>query len=334
MTEATIATIGHNSADVGEILESDPATIYREAGMVDLLVDSIKAEIEGLSVNLETTSGRDAIKSLAHSISKRKVKLENTGKALTEEHRKAVNEVNAVKKRIVDEMDSLRDLARKPVTEWEQEEERKKQRVTHLRTLYYDALLPQTDLSDISSLRRTIEESDIDPDMFGDLAPVAEAERSAAIEALDASTAKLKQEAEDRAELERLRAEKAEIERLAAESARKEAEAKVEAERIASAEKAAAERAANEERQKAQAALDEERKKAEAAQAELDRRERERKAEAEALAKREADQKHRSSIMRAAKEASMEHGDVDEEAAKKIVLAIVSDSVPNVSVRF
>ena len=105
MTEATIATIGHNSADVGEILESDPATIYREAGMVDLLIDSIKAEIEGLSVNLETTSGRDAIKSLAHSISKRKVKLENTGKALTEEHRKAVNEVNAIKKRIVDEMD-------------------------------------------------------------------------------------------------------------------------------------------------------------------------------------------------------------------------------------
>ncbi|HBJ41167.1 MAG TPA: hypothetical protein DDZ20_10555, partial [Hyphomonas sp.] len=65
-----------------------------------------------------------------------------------------------------------------------------------------------------------------------------------------------------------------------------------------------------------------------------DRRERERKAEAEALAKREADQKHRSSIMRAAKGAIMEHGDVDEEAAKKIVLAIVSDSVPNVSVRF
>ena len=56
--------------------------------------------------------------------------------------------------------------------------------------------------------------------------------------------------------------------------------------------------------------------------------------EAAAQAKREQDRAHRSKIMGAAKEAIMEHGEVAEDVAKKIVLAIAANSVPNVSIRW
>lgn len=38
--------------------------------------------------------------------------------------------------------------------------------------------------------------------------------------------------------------------------------------------------------------------------------------------------------MRTAKEALMEHGGLDEDAAKKVVLAIAAGSVPAVTIRF
>ena len=55
------------------------------------------------------------------------------------------------------------------------------------------------------------------------------------------------------------------------------------------------------------------------------------KADAEA---RQRDVEHRGKIMREAKEAIMEHGGVKEDAAKKIVLAIVAGSIPHANLKF
>lgn len=125
--------------------------------------------------------------------------------------------------------------------------------------------------------------------------------------------------------------------------AREAAEAAAEEARQDEARKAT-ETAAERERAHAEA-LAAERKRAEeaeaAAQAERERVAREeaqRKAEAERVAAeqkaREADRAHRSKIMTGAKEAIMEAGSIDEQAAKNIVLAIVGGSVPNISLRF
>jgi colicin import membrane protein len=57
------------------------------------------------------------------------------------------------------------------------------------------------------------------------------------------------------------------------------------------------------------------------------------KAEAE-TARRNADREHRGNVMRAAKEALMEHAEIDEGAAKKAILAIAAGSIPAVAIQF
>lgn len=122
----------------------------------------------------------------------------------------------------------------------------------------------------------------------------------------------------------------------AAERAAREAEerARLEERRLAD-EAAAEERRLNEDR------LAEERRQREAAQAEAQRlaeeqaaAERKAAEEREAVARRSADVVHRGSIMRAAKEALMEHAELEEGAAKAVVLAIAAKSIPHVSIAF
>lgn len=163
--------------------------------------------------------------------------------------------------------------------------------------------------------------------------------------------------AAEQAEAERLEVARIEAERLATERAAQEAaeRAQREQERQIAAQQAGAERI---ERAKVEAAEQAARKAQEAAKAEQDARDREharrlaeaqaerdriaaqekariaeQEAAAAAQAKRDADKAHRTSVMRAAKEAIMTAG-VDEETAKKIVLLIRANEVPNVSLVF
>ena len=48
------ATIGHNSAAVGEILRENPAAIFDEPDMLKQLVSELQDEIDAADVNLET----------------------------------------------------------------------------------------------------------------------------------------------------------------------------------------------------------------------------------------------------------------------------------------
>ena len=214
----------------------------------------------------------------------------------------------------------------------------------------------------------------INPAVFGELTEPAEKERAVARLALKAARARIERAEADRVELERLRAEKEETERKAREAAAAEAARKADEERIAAAAKAAAEKAAADERRKAQevadaaaaaqakadaareAAAAAERRKAQDAIDEANRKqaaaeaalEAERRAEAAKVAaaekakaeqarldaERQRNQEHRQKLMKAAKEAIMEHGGIKEDAARLIVLAIVAGSVPNVTLEF
>jgi hypothetical protein len=121
---------------------------------------------------------------------------------------------------------------------------------------------------------------------------------------------------------------KAHMERGQRESAAQaaaEAEARVKAEQEAAI---VAERRKTQDAQDALAA--EQRKQREAEEAEATRV----AAVAAEDARRQADQDHRGAIMRAAKEALMEHAGITEGAAKKAVIAIVAGSIPSVTLKF
>ena len=328
------ATIGHNSAAVGEILKENPKAIYQEQGMVEQLIAAIKEEIASHPVDLSTAKGRGAIASLSASISTRKVALENAGKALTEHHRAETDKVNAVKKKIGTSMAELRDLARKPLTDWEKAEDDRKDAINTARELFANAIAGRVGPDQINAMRNQVAQTELSEDVFGDLLETAQAEQGDAIAALDAFIERQRQEEADRIELQRLRDEKAKAEQEAQAKVAKEAAEKADAERIANAEKVAAQRAADEARAKAQAEIDAANAARASAQAELDRQAAEQAKAKREEAAREADKAHRSKVMKAAKEAIIEHGGVDEESAKKIVLAITAGSVPSVTLRF
>lgn len=208
---------------------------------------------------------------------------------------------------------------------------------------------------------------------FGDRVKEAKDTKDRAVGVLKAALARLVQEDADRAELAKLRAEREEAERIAAEkAAAEEAERqRVEVERIAeecriAAEKAEAERI---ERAQQEAAARAQREAEEAAQAERDRiqrqhnealaveRRRAEQAEADASAERaraeqraaaeaaeakriadeqaarEANKAHRTRVKTAAKQAIMTCG-VSEDAAQKVVLAIIAKEIPNVRLEY
>jgi colicin import membrane protein len=349
-------TIGHNSESVGQMVTAEPAVVYRDDAVLPALLKEIEGEIAAATAGIDTKRGREAIASLAHSISRRKTPIVEAGKALTEDWRKKTATVNATKSTVEREFDALRDKARAPLDEWEATEKARQQRITDALSFFASVAKPPMGHTaddfdaDIVSVERIL----IDEE-FGDYRNGAEDAKAGALAALRDGRASYLRAEEERAELERLRAEAQERERQAQAAEEKRLQDAAEAERIAAAERRAteqaearirAEREAEEARAQAaqNAALDAERRKAREAEEALaaeqlrqrqarEAEERRAAAEAAALAKRQADVAHKGKIMGEAKAAIMTCG-VDEGIAKQIVLSICAGTIPHVSIQF
>lgn len=142
------------------------------------------------------------------------------------------------------------------------------------------------------------------------------------------------QEAAEQARQAEIRKANEERERI--ENAAREVAEQAELDRLAMIE---ANRREQEERERdAQARVDAANREAERVRREADEKEAARIAEEnrirEEAERREKDRAHRGNVMKAAKTAIMEHGDIDEPTAKKIVLAIVAGEIPNVRLEF
>lgn len=340
------AKIGDNSGDIYEIIDSDPQALFTHSpGLVDELFQRIENDIEGFVPELSTAKGRKEIASFAAKIASRKTTLDGTGKIITEDARKQVDKVNAVRKRIRDRLDAFKLQARKPLTDYEDRLAREAawiQGVTD--SIKEFSALPHEISADAIRSRISemtaidISETKADQDSIKSL----ESMRSEGLASLRSALTRQEQAEADAAELARIRAEREEAERLQAEKEAAEREEKLQAERLAAAKAAAkererkaaeeaAERARAEEAKKAEEAVAAERQRAEAAEAKLlqEKQERER-VEAERK-RREADETHRAKVMRDAEAALIEQSNVSAETAHLIVLAIVAGNIPRVS---
>lgn len=89
-------------------------------------VEKIIAEIEALvatfTPDTTTPKGRKDIASLAYKVSQSKVMLDDLGKGLVTDWKAKAALVDAARKTVRDRLDELRDKARAPLTEWEEEE--------------------------------------------------------------------------------------------------------------------------------------------------------------------------------------------------------------------
>ncbi|MAN46311.1 MAG: hypothetical protein CMF04_08950 [Hyphomonas sp.] len=303
------ATIGHNSAAVGEILRDNPAAIFDEPDMLNQLVSELQEEIDAADVNLETNVGRNEVISRANGITKLKAAIDKAGLARTEEHRMAVKKVNEVRNQVKETLADLVAAARRPVTEWEAAEASRQSLVDD----FFKALqaeLPQSVADCEWWLDHLNEmESDLDPDVFRAQLADAQAALTARVEQVKANLKAARVVEAERAELEKLRREKAEREEREAEAQRqKDAEA-------AAALKAERDRAAEAERQ---------------LQAQRDAEAAEKAAEEQ----RKADAEHRERVQAEAAAAISKHGMISEAGAYDIVTAILAGNVPHVSLKF
>lgn len=101
--------------------ESYP-TLYVTNGL-DSYLDQIRQEVSEVP-DLSTTKGRERIKSLAASVSRSKTAIEKPGRDYLKKLKEAVKPAEAEIKRFVDACDALRDETRRPLTEWEAEQDR------------------------------------------------------------------------------------------------------------------------------------------------------------------------------------------------------------------
>lgn len=342
------------TTEITTFTPSNPIAVLTSSEQFDALLGTIRAEVEAHVPDLTTKKGRDAIKSLAYKVTRTKTALDEAGKELNAEKRKEIDAVDAVRRDVREKLDALAVEARKPLDEWEAAEQDRQIKVAESMAFIENARdIDSEDTSETIQHRMDrIIELEFDADIFQDGLEIAVNAKSSAIEFLTIAKARAAQAEADAAELAALRqreADRIEAERIATEQA-----AQIEADRIAdenrvaeaaaaetkrladikAAEDAAAEAATAEAERAAQAEI----YKANAETKRLQDAEDARKADEDRIASetaaREADKSHRGSVMKAAKEAMMANGDITEDQARKIVLAIVAGEIPNTRINF
>lgn len=337
--------------------------VYSAPQGLDPYLFKIKEELDAFVPDVSTKKGRDAIASIAYKVAKGKTALDNIGKDLVAELKDVPKKIDAERKRMRDLLDQWKDEVRKPLTDWEEAEEARKQE--HQGCITRIQFFGQGfDGVDAATLKQRVEA--LEAIAIGEHLEEFEAEahraKSKALEALTAALAAREKYEAEQAELAKLRAEAADreqkereerIAREAAERAQREAEAKAQAERDAVAKReaeaaAAAERrelelklqAERAEREKAeaqqreaQARVDAERKAAEAVAEEQRRVAAQAAADAKEAERRERDKAHKTAVNRAALDAFVKGG-MTEECAKLAVTLIAKKVIPAVSITY
>lgn len=356
--------------------EKETALEIFTSGKIDPIIAEVRELVNNFPHDLSTGVSRKRTASLSSKVSKYKTQIDACGKELVADWKAKSKAVDESRKKLRDELDDLRDEARKPLTDWENKEKERVKVITEkIEEIKELSLILLRELNaSMQSLKdaETILKATVIDSSFEEYEFEATKELKKSIEAVDVLI-KNKQELLDQAaELKRLKdeqllREKKEYEenlkKEAAEKAKLEAEekAKIEKERIEKEKQDAVKR---EEEAKIQA-KESERKQIEAEErAKIEKEQAEqRRIEAEELAKkqkeeavekskqdqiqaqkdkeysdklerkkREANIAHKGNIMRQAKECLMKI--VDEETAKKIVIAIDRSKIRNIVINY
>ncbi|MBZ7174623.1 hypothetical protein FMK65_07900 [Klebsiella variicola] len=313
-----------------EIKPEQAPTLYR-AGGLNAYLEQIRQAVNEVP-DLTTKKGRDRVASLAAQVSRSKTAIEKPGREYLKRLKEAVRPAEAEIKRFVDACDELRDATRKPLTEWEAEQERIKAEEA-MNALHVEALAMNEDFD-----RQLADRIESDHEM-----------------ALLMNDAFDREQADKAAEAERQRiAHEEEIKRLAAAAAAREVEQRAQREREeaahreavlkAQAEQAERDRIAAEQKAEAdkQAAIEAERRKAQEEadriRREAEQREQARLAEekrkADEQARREADVKHRKAVGTEIVKALLANTSLTRDQAIEVLTAVKDGRIPHAGISY
>ena len=280
------------------IEEKNALTVFTQDNGLDDIIKQVEMEIATFEHDLSTGAGRKRTASLANQVARTKTYLDGLGKDLVSDWKNKAKVVDANRKAMRDSLDELKVIARKPLTEWEEEQKR----------------IEEEEAARLAA-EKLREEVERDHEMA--LLMNAEFDRKAEEERIAAERAeqeRLAKEAKERAEREARIAQEAK-EKAEREAAEREAQLKREAAEAAEkAERERKEAIEREEQAKRDAIAAEERRKLEAEQAEK------RRIEAEEKAKRDAEEAaeraRQAEIQRQKDEEERQRKEQEEKAAR------------------
>lgn len=324
------------------IEEKNALTVFTQDNGLDEIIKQVEMEIATFEHDLSTGAGRKRTASLANQVARTKTYLDGLGKELVSDWKQKAKVVDANRKAMRDSLDELKVIARKPLTEWE--DEQKRIEAEEAARLAAEKLREEVERDHEMALLmnaefdRKAEEERISAERAEQERLAKEAQERAEREARIAQEAKEKAEREAAEREEKLKREAAEAaeraERERKEAQEREEQAKREA--IAAEERRKLEAKQAEERRieaEAKAKRDAEEAAERARQAEIQRQQEEQERQRKEQEAREANKRHIGSIRKAAKESLMAIG-LDEEKSKEIVMAIHNGQIANVKINY
>ncbi|HFJ2970819.1 TPA: hypothetical protein ACGTYA_002560 [Klebsiella pneumoniae] len=329
--------------DLVVIEKKNAMAVFTNNDQLDPLIEAIEKEARSLVPDVTTKKGRDAIASMAHKVARSKTYIDNAGKDLVAELKALPKQIDESRRVVRERLDALKDEVRRPLTEWEAEQERIKaeeaMNAMHAEALEMNIKFDQELAAKFEADHEMalLMDKDIDRER-ADKAAEAErqriareeeikrqaeekAKREAAEKAqreIDAAAAREREAilAKERAERERIEAQqRAEREqREAAERAEREKQAAVEAEHRKAQEEA--DRIRREAEQREQARLAEEKRKA------------------DEQARREADVKHRKAVGTEIVKALLANTSLTRDQAIEVLTAVKDGRIPHTGISY
>ncbi|ELE9731640.1 hypothetical protein RM401_000571 [Enterobacter kobei] len=317
--------------DLVVIEKQNAMAVFTTKEQLDPIIEAIEKEARSLVPDVSTRKGRDAIASMAHKVARSKTYIDNAGKDLVAELKALPKQIDESRRIVRERLDALKDEVRKPLTEWEAEQERIKAEEA-MNSLHAEALgmNEEFDRQRAAQIEADHEMALLMNDKFD---RDREEQRRLAEQAQRERDERLKQEAADKAKREAEERHKAELDAAARREAEEKARAeaaerqRIETEQRAAREKKEAEERARREKEEAVAA--ERRRLEEAEAARL--AEEQRKAEEEA--RRTADKEHRRTVNRRVIADLIAQG-IPEEFAQKAMLALAGGKVQDAHIKY
>ncbi|EIY2679056.1 hypothetical protein MMK78_005966 [Raoultella planticola] len=328
--------------DLVVIEKKNAMAVFTNNDQLDPLIEAIEKEARSLVPDVTTKKGRDAIASMAHKVARSKTYIDNAGKDLVAELKALPKKIDESRRIARERLDALKDEVRRPLTEWEAEQDRIKAEEA-MNALHAEALAMNEEFD--RQLAARIESDHEMALLMNDAFDREQAEKKAEAERQRiAREEEIKRQAEEKAKREAEEKHRVELEA----SARREAEERAakeraERERIEAQQRAERDRIAAEQKAEAdkQAAIEAERRKAQEEadriRREAEQREQARLAEekrkAEEEARRAADVEHRRGINTAAVQALINQG-IPHEWAKACIIAVALGKVPATTIKY
>ncbi|HCO1667016.1 TPA: hypothetical protein N7M37_001163 [Escherichia coli] len=318
--------------DLVVIEKKNAMAVFTNNDQLDPLIEAIEKEARSLVPDVTTKKGRDAIASMAHKVARSKTYIDNAGKDLVAELKALPKQIDESRRVVRERLDALKDEVRRPLTEWEAEQERIKAEEAMI-ALHVEALA-------------------MNEEFDRQLAARIESDHEMALLMNDAFD---REQADKAAEAERQRiAHEEEIKRMAAAAAAREVEQRAQREREeaahreavlkAQAEQAERDRIAAEKKAEAdkQAAIEAERRKAQEEadriRREAEQREQARLAEekrkADEQARREADVKHRKAVGTEIVKALLANTSLTRDQAIEVLTAVKDGRIPHTGISY